>query len=160
MSEYRASFVYSAAAARRAYLSFLWNRFAVFVLVSPVILGWTFAYLASRDYAPFAGFVLGIILVYWASWVGGLRRAGRVASAWGNPEVHFIATDETFTFRTPLGESIMKWSAIANLYRLRRFWIFQRVGLESSSFVPVEALDSEAQAFVERQVRQSGGRVS
>jgi hypothetical protein len=158
-SEYRSSFIYSAVLARKACLSILWDRCAALMTVTPAIFVLALLFLGSSEYASLAGFVLGVVVVFWASWLAGVRRAGRVAVASGNPEVQFIMTDEACTFRTAQAETVMKWSGIADLYRLRRFWVFARAGVIYASFVPLEALSAEAQAFAEKQVRAAGGRV-
>jgi hypothetical protein len=159
MSEYRVRFHYSASTARRVYWSLLWARQAVFIVASPFILAWALVSLRSPDYAPLAGFVVGVVTVFWASWLGGIRQTGRVATALGDPEVEMIATDETVTFRTPLAESVVRWAGIANLYRLPRYWVVFRRGLVNPSFFPVETLELEGREFVEKQIRHAGGRV-
>jgi hypothetical protein len=158
--EYRASFTYSVALARRVYLRRLWELRNGFIVTTPI-----FAFLAIRTLAigedsPLAWFALGVITALWSAWWLGWVHIGRAAAAVGTPEVTFVATAETCTFRTTEAESVVRWSGIARLYRYPQVWLFVRKGLIQMSFVPSALLTPEAKAFVEERVTSSGGRLA
>jgi hypothetical protein len=159
MSEYRARFIFSISTARRAYRSILWEQQFPYIIVTPFAFAWAITSLGSRDYAPLAGFVLGVVAMFWTSWLSGFRHAGRVALASSSPEIEVVATEDALIFRTPQVESIIRWSGVQALYRLRRYWIVFRGGWVNPSFIPVEALSEEGRQFVEKQIRGAGGRV-
>jgi len=159
MPEHRAKFIYSAYLVRGAYAAYLWRRSATLIVVSPMLLLWSLFELKSGDYAWPAGFIGGATVLLWGAWIGGYRRSAQTAAALGNPEVELLATEEAVTFRMPHAMSVVEWPGIATLLRLRRFWIFVRVGMVNPSFVPVEAMGPEMRAFIEGKIRQAGGRV-
>src|SRR5262249_54554450 len=86
LPEHRARFAYSPDGAQRAYLSSLWSRSAVLLVLSTILLAWAISAWRSADYGPLAGCGVGVVLLLWVAWLGGYRRAGRAAAALGNPE--------------------------------------------------------------------------
>jgi hypothetical protein len=159
MPEYRARFIYTEPLARSAYLAFLWDQHAVFIAVSPLLLVASIAFWRSAEYAFVGGMFFGGVVIYWAALFRGLRQAGRIAVAYGSPEVEWILTDEELTIRSPHVESSTRWSKQISLHRLRRFWLFLRPGIPGFMFAPVDALSPELRVFLEKRVRQAGGRV-
>ena len=157
MAEFRASFTYTPALARRAYLALMWEMCSVFVVISPIVAVWALLFLGSREYAPLAGIAVGALAMLWGSWGASYRLVGLIAA--GSPRVELVLAEDGCTFRSPDAEAAVRWSGIAQVYRLKRFWVFSRKGIPYASVVPAELLSAEARAFVEAKMRNAGGKL-
>lgn len=143
--------------ARRAYVSYAWRRNAGWLIGSLLVAAACAASFPDREMRPLAAFGFGVPLMWWASWIRSYRVFGRSAGA--VPSMHFTATEEGCTLSTGAASGSVRWSTFKSLSRLPLGWFL--VGAEATGPVvlPAAGLSDECRAFIEAQVRLSGGRV-
>src|SRR5262249_19398890 len=80
-TEHRIAVRYTDYIARSAYRALLWRTQAPLMIAAAVLLVWGLVAVGSPAYGPLAGFGVGVAVVLFAAWLGGLRRARRAATA-------------------------------------------------------------------------------
>ena len=77
----------------------------------------------------------------------------------GSPIATMELTDEAFTVASGLGRSSLPWSAVAEVWRYRSFWLLL---FSKSQFItlPLASLPADAQAFIVARVTAAGGKVA
>jgi hypothetical protein len=97
--------------------------------------------------------VLGalILLTHW-------RRALAGLAALDPPESTWILSEDAIGQRSSLGESAIAWASLAELWKFEDVWLLIW-GRDVYSAIPVAQFPRQARQFVERKVKEAGGRI-
>lgn len=93
----------------------------------------------------------GLLLIHWRRAVAGLE-------ALSPPESTWILTEASVGQKSSLGETAIAWTSLAELWKFEDVWLLIW-GRDVYSTIPVAQFPRQARQFVERRVRESGGRV-
>lgn len=93
----------------------------------------------------------GLLVLHW-------RRAILGLEALSPPESTWILTEETVGQRSSLGETAIAWSSLAELWKFEDVWLLIW-GRDVYSTIPVAQFPRQARQFVERKVKEAGGRI-
>jgi hypothetical protein len=93
----------------------------------------------------------GLLVIHW-------RRALAGLAALDPPESTWILTEEVVGQRSSLGESAIAWTSLAELWKFEDVWLLIW-GRDVYSTIPIAQFPRQARQFVERRVRESGGRI-
>lgn len=155
---------YSPQLLRSAAIAFVWRFVDVWFLVLLASLGLFAAYRVSvGDHswrvgaAGVAFLVVTIILI--VLFAGNIRLARATARELSEGPVKFTISEQGLGFQSILGDAHMPWANISAAYEEKQFILifFKRGGYTS---VPLADLDSEAFAYIKKQVISGGGKVS
>jgi len=155
MAVYETSFCVTPKQGRDSYIALLLRRDGVYLVSSFLVIALCISGLSNQYYKPLAGFGLGVVCVYWYSWLYGLHRARVIFSKLSGSELSVSLGEDYITFATPDGTSTLRWSAFSQLHRMKRFWILVRRYGDNYSLIPSEALDPEASAFLKLKMKEA-----
>ena len=118
--------------------------------------------LAMGDRSWIVGLLGGVALlgvampvaVYWTHYRNSMTKLRDL----GNPVATLLAEDNSFTLSSDAGASILKWSAVAELWRFDTFWLFLFSKAHYAT-IPLEGMSAEMQSYVVERVRDAGGSV-
>jgi len=164
MTRYAATLRYDEQLVRRAVRSF-WLRSmswktpaSVAVLVALLAIR-----LATGDRSWLVGLLGGVLalgvlmpaVVYWAHYRASMARFREM----GSPVATLLAEETSFTLSSDVGSSILKWSAVTELWRFETFWLFL---FSKAHFVtiPLDGMSAEMQSYVIDRVRAAQGKVA
>lgn len=156
---YEFTFDYTPALGRAVFRAYFWRRFAGFAVASLASAVLALILLGSQDLNLLAAFLLGIDFALWWVWLRAYRTSGRLAEGLGSPSIRVTLDEAGCGFETAEGQSRVRWSAIGTLFRLKSAWVLDRAGRTHPTFLPLAALTPEVQAFLERRIRETGGRI-
>jgi hypothetical protein len=93
----------------------------------------------------------GLLVIHW-------RRALAGLAVLRPPESTWILTEEAVGQRSSLGESAIAWTSLAELWKFEDVWLLIW-GRDVYSTIPIAQFPRQARQFVERRVRESGGKI-
>ena len=76
----------------------------------------------------------------------------------GNPVATLLVEDSSFTLSSDAGASVLKWSAVTELWRFDTFWLFLFSKAHFAT-IPLEGMSAEMRAYIAERVRAAGGKV-
>jgi YcxB-like protein len=140
-----------------------WRRsLGVWYWVVWSLLSFYFVYLCRGDNSWEVGalgaiLILGLalpILIYFVHLRNGLAKF----RAMGEPTVELNLEDETFTIKSGIGASSLKWSVVTEVWRFPSFWLLM---FSKSQFItiPLATVPLEAQQFILNHVSANGGKI-
>jgi hypothetical protein len=156
MTQYEITYGYTPALLRAVYRAYFWRRYAGVVIASLVSILWALSMLGSRDLSLPAVFLLGFNSALWWNWWRMDRRSGQ--SAVDGFTIRLLLNEEGCEFEMPEGQSKTAWRGIPKILRLKAGWIVERRG-GYFLLLPASTLTPEIQTYVERKVRENGGRI-
>jgi hypothetical protein len=155
MAAYSTSFRLTSRLGRKAYTALLWRQHGVYI-VSSFFIAALFIVIIPNSYGrPLACFGLGVISVFWYSWIGGLRQVRAYYKNLSDWVIDVNLEEEGITFITPDGTSSLQWRAFSRLYAMKNFWIFVRRFPSVYSLIPIESLNKEARDFIKRKITEA-----
>jgi YcxB-like protein len=154
-----ASYQYSSALARRAYLQWLWVGYGGALLVLPGALVAAAVGLLSVDYRLLSAFVIGALFTFVVLLARSVSSMSRHAADYAGDPIRLHLGPSGITFSSAIIESTTPWNAIRTVVHTRDFLVLSRRGSNQPTLVPKAALTSDALAFPEARVRETGGRV-
>jgi hypothetical protein len=137
---------------RGAARAFVWKFFGwtgvLTVVAGSGLVAW-FWWTGSFDWL--GGFLAATLLVFVVVFGAALLLRERMAVGMlrkmGDPRVHYELSEESFTARSRIGSTTVRWEAMKGIWRFPRFWL---LFLDRASYVtlPLEGPSAEDLAFL------------
>lgn len=156
---YVIEFQYTPALARRIYRESVLEGSVGFMIGFGIAFLLCLAGLTSSDLRLLSAFGLGVLASFFFFWYASYRRAGRYASAMGEPVLRATFSEEGCVLESPEWTSRLAWDSVKVLHRFAAIWILGRTHYPYPVFVPPAALPYAARLFIERKVKEAGGRL-
>lgn len=93
----------------------------------------------------------GILWIHWRRALGGL-------AALDPPESEWLLTEEAIGQKSSLGESAIAWRGLIELWKFEDVWLLIW-GRDVYSTIPVAQFPPHARRYVERKVKEAGGKI-
>ncbi|HEX6898534.1 MAG TPA: hypothetical protein VF789_02430 [Thermoanaerobaculia bacterium] len=156
---YVIEFQYTPALARRIHRESILDGSVGYLIGFGLTLLLCLAGLTSSDLRLLSSFGLGVLASFFFLWYASYRRAGRYAVAMGESVLRVTFSEEGCVLESPDWRSRLAWDSVKVLHRFAAIWILGPTHYPYPVFVPPAALPYPVRLFIERKVKEAGGRL-
>lgn len=156
---YVVEFQYTSDLARRVYRESILESAVGYLIGYGLALVLCLAGLASSDLKLPAAFGLGALAGVFFSWYSSYRRASLSAAAMGQPVLRATFSEAGCALESEDWSTRLAWDAVKVLHRLAAVWVMGPSHYPHPIFVPPAALPYPVRLFIERKIKEAGGRV-
>jgi hypothetical protein len=156
---YVVEFQYTSDLARRVYRDSILESAVGFLIGYALAFVLCLVGLASSDLKLPSAFGLGALAGVSYSWYSSYRRASLSAVAMGQPVLRVTFSEAGCALESEEWTTRLAWDAVKVLHRLAAVWTLGPSHYPHPVFVPTAALPYPVRLFIERKVKEAGGRV-